>query len=171
METDWQPWNGGEPYEPPVDWDGSNVMLRSGKLGRPGYWSWNADHPEYDIVGYRGLSPELLKKRIAYADLIAVLRERNRHSSTSNPVEWEIATAEAISEKGPAPAVGTMSKALASRLAIYRMKLEQADPFAEESYNKREALNYVVEALELLAVECGLEGAATSGSPACPLPR
>lgn len=43
-----------------------------------------------------------------------------------------------------------------ARLAIYRDKWGRADPLAEDSYNRHEALRYVVEALELLAIEASL---------------
>lgn len=49
-----------------------------------------------------------------------------------------------------------VAEAFNARLAIYRAKSEQADPFAEASYNRQDAINYVVEAIELLARECGL---------------
>lgn len=53
--------------------------------------------------------------------------------------------------------------ALNKRLAIYRQKRAKADPFAEETFNRHEALTYVIEAIELLAMEMGLADAIERG--------
>jgi hypothetical protein len=50
--SEWLPWN-GESTEPPSDWDGGQVMLRSGRPGFPGYWNHREDAPQGDIVAYR----------------------------------------------------------------------------------------------------------------------
>lgn len=53
-------------------------------------------------------------------------------------------------------AVQTIMEAFRKRLAIYREKKAAADPMAEDMYNRHFALLYVIEAIELLAVEAGL---------------
>lgn len=49
-----------------------------------------------------------------------------------------------------------IAKAFNARLEIYRDKRRRSPRFAEESYTRYEALAYVIDAIELLAVESGL---------------
>ena len=49
-----------------------------------------------------------------------------------------------------------IAAAFEKRLNVYRMKREAADPFARDVYTRHEAVNYVIEAIELLAIECGI---------------
>lgn len=49
-----------------------------------------------------------------------------------------------------------VSEAFERRLFIYRKKQEQADPMAEDCYNRFDAIGYVIEAIELLATEAGI---------------
>lgn len=49
-----------------------------------------------------------------------------------------------------------VAAAFEKRLAIYRKKQAHADPLADESYNRHEALAYVIEAIELLATDAGI---------------
>lgn len=50
-------------------------------------------------------------------------------------------------------------QAFNNRLGIYRHKRAMADVYADCTYSRHDALNYVVEAIELLARECGIEDA------------
>ena len=50
-----------------------------------------------------------------------------------------------------------IERAFQLRLGIYRMKQEHASPFGEDIYTRWDALGYVIEAIELLAKECGIE--------------
>jgi hypothetical protein len=50
-----------------------------------------------------------------------------------------------------------IAQKFADRLVIYRMKHSAADPFAEDIYNRWGATQYVIEAIELLAYECGIQ--------------
>lgn len=43
-----------------------------------------------------------------------------------------------------------------ARLGVYREKRERADAFAKETCNRHEAYGLMIEAIELLALECGL---------------
>lgn len=49
-----------------------------------------------------------------------------------------------------------ITTAFNNRLAIYREKRDRADPFAADGYSHQEVLQYVIDAIELLAVEAGL---------------
>lgn len=46
---------------------------------------------------------------------------------------------------------------LDARIAVYRRKQEKADPFAEDTYNRHDAMGLVIEALEIVraALESG----------------
>jgi hypothetical protein len=49
-----------------------------------------------------------------------------------------------------------VTAAFEKRLEIYRTKLSQANPLAEDDRNRHDALSYVVEAIEILAREAGV---------------
>jgi hypothetical protein len=51
---------------------------------------------------------------------------------------------------------GRIIRAFNSRLNIYRAKRRDADQLGPDCYSRREALTYVIEALEITALEAGL---------------
>jgi hypothetical protein len=54
--------------------------------------------------------------------------------------------------------VEEIEAAFRNRLLIYRTKQEKADPFGEDMYSRFDALRYVIEAIEVLAIEAGFTG-------------
>jgi hypothetical protein len=44
-----------------------------------------------------------------------------------------------------------------ARLDVYREKLDKANPFGDDIYSRHEALRYLIEALEVLATELGIQ--------------
>lgn len=64
----------------------------------------------------------------------------------------------ALADQTRTTEVDRIIAAFNARLAIYRAKCAQADPLAEDDRNRHEALRYVIEAIEVLARECGLAG-------------
>lgn len=59
-----------------------------------------------------------------------------------------------------------IENAYVQRLAIYRGKWEQANPLGDDLYSRHGALQYVVEAFEILAKEAGLTSQALSETEA-----
>ncbi len=50
-----------------------------------------------------------------------------------------------------------IAKAFAARLEIYRGKQNRSNPFGDDIYSQHEALRYVIEAIELLALEARID--------------
>ncbi|MFC0302766.1 hypothetical protein ACFSTI_25080 [Rhizorhabdus histidinilytica] len=60
--------------------------------------------------------------------------------------------------EGQADALDRIVKAFEKRLNIYRAKHAAANPLGEDIYNRFDTIQYVIEAIELLAFEAGING-------------
>ena len=54
-----------------------------------------------------------------------------------------------------AEVVGEIVAMLDERISVYQQKRDKADPLADETFNKHEALTYVIEALEIVEESLG----------------
>ena len=61
-------------------------------------------------------------------------------------------------QQARAEVVGEIVAMLDERISVYEQKRDKADPLADETYNRHEAITYVLEALEIVKLGVGKFG-------------
>lgn len=61
-------------------------------------------------------------------------------------------------QQARAEVVGEIVAMLDERISVYEQKRDKADPLADETYNRHEAIAYVLEALEIVKLGMGKFG-------------